>query len=303
MIWQIHIKAFSAYLRLEKGLSDHSVEAYIHDVKKLEQFIEGTGSSLPLKEIDAETIRLFLKDITELGLGATTQARILSGLKSFFNFLLLEQVIQTDPTELIEAPRVGRKLPEVLTVIEIEGLIEKFDLSKPDEIRSKAILEVLYGCGLRVSELTELKISNIHFDQEYIKVIGKGNKERLVPIGNVAIESIKDYMATVRNYIPVAPGEEDHLFLNMRGKRLSRMSIFNFIKEIAQKAGIKKIISPHTFRHSFATHLVEAGADLRSVQEMLGHSSITTTEIYTHLDRQRLREEVLSFHPRYKNSL
>ncbi len=303
MIWQIHIKAFSAYLRLEKGLSDHSVEAYIHDVKKLEQFIEGTGSSLPLKEIDTETIRLFLKDITELGLGATTQARILSGLKSFFNFLLLEQVIQLDPTELIEAPRVGRKLPEVLTVIEIEGLIEKFDLSKPDEIRSKAILEVLYGCGLRVSELTELKISNIHFDQEYIKVIGKGNKERLVPIGNVAIESIKDYMATVRNYIPIAPGEEDHLFLNMRGKRLSRMSIFNFIKEIAQKAGIKKTISPHTFRHSFATHLVEAGADLRSVQEMLGHSSITTTEIYTHLDRQRLREEVLSFHPRYKNTL
>lgn len=300
MIWQTHIKGYAAFLRLEKGLSNHSVEAYIRDVRKLQQYIESSTPITSIKQIDSENLRAFLKQLNEIGLEASSQARIVSGIKSFFHFLMEEKLIELDPSELIETPKIGRKLPEVLAVQEIENILLALDLSKPEDIRTKAIIEVLYSCGLRVSELTELKISNIHFDEEYIRIVGKGNKERLVPIGTTAIESVKDYLATVRNFIEVQHGEDDHLFLNSKGKRLSRMSIFNFIKEISLRVGIKKEVSPHTFRHSFATHLVEAGADLRSVQEMLGHSSITTTEIYTHIDRQRLKEEVLSFHPRYK---
>lgn len=300
MISQTHIKGYAAFLRLEKGLSNHSVEAYIRDVRKLQQYIESSTPIKSIKQIDSENIRDFLRQLNEIGLEASSQARIVSGIKSFFNFLIEEKLIEVDPSELIETPKIGRKLPEVLAVQEIENILLALDLSKPEDIRTKAIIEVLYSCGLRVSELTELKISNIHFEEEYIRVVGKGNKERLVPIGITAIESVKDYLATVRNFIPVQHGEDDHLFLNTKGKRLTRMSIFNFIKEISLRVGIKKEVSPHTFRHSFATHLVEAGADLRSVQEMLGHSSITTTEIYTHIDRQRLKEEVLSFHPRYK---
>ncbi len=298
--WRSHIKGFKAYLRLEKSLSKNSVDAYERDVIKLANWAENVSDQLQPARLKATDIRLFLKALNELGLSATSQARILSGIKAFYTYLVLEQIIQVDPTELIEAPRIGRKLPDVLSIEEIDAMISAIDLSKKDGHRNRAILEVLYSCGLRVSELVDLKLSQVYFNEGFIRIIGKGNKERLVPIGSSAITWVQHYIQQTRNHLPVQSNAADALFLNLRGGKFSRMSVFSIIQNLVIQLGIKKQVSPHTFRHSFATHLVEAGADLRAVQEMLGHASITTTEIYTHLDKHRLKEEILSFHPRYK---
>jgi integrase/recombinase XerD len=300
--WQIAIKGFVNYLRLEKSLSRNSIEAYSNDVDKLRRFAEMQSSPISPTEIRADDVRAFLSFITDLGLSANSQSRIISGLKSFYNYLLLEKSIKTDPMELIDTPRIGRKLPDVLSVEEMDRILAAIDLSKSEGTRNRAMLELLYSCGLRVTELVETKISLLHASEGFLRVIGKGNKERLVPIGSVALQWIDHYRAQTRNHQIIKQGHEDFLFLNRRGSKLTRMSVFNIIREHVQIAGIKKHVSPHSFRHSFATHLVEAGADLRAVQEMLGHASITTTEIYTHLDRHRLREEILNFHPRYMKS-
>jgi integrase/recombinase XerD len=285
---------------LEKSLSDHSVEAYLHDVTKLTQYLqvvnqEKNPASLTLKDLQA-----FVKWIGELGMGATTQARIISGIRSFYKYLLTEQLITIDPSTLLEAPKTRRKLPDTLSFEEIETLIGAIDLSSPEGTRNKAILETMYSCGLRVSELIGLKISCLYLDIGFIRVIGKGDKERLVPIGTDAIKCIKIYKDTVRSHQAVSEKNQDILFLNRRGNALSRVMIFYIIKSLALTAGITKVISPHTFRHSFATHLIEGGADLRAVQEMLGHESITTTEIYTHLNRDFLRDTLQQFHPAFK---
>ena len=297
-VWHSYINGFKAFLQLEKSLSLNSVEAYIHDVEKLTQFIEFTHLDLPPEKIELEHLQNFLRWINELGLTARSQARIISGIKSFYQYLMLENIVLKDPTEMLESPKTGRKLPTTLSINEIELILSCIDLSSNEGKRNKAILETLYGCGLRVSELVNLKISTLFFEEGFIKVIGKGDKERLVPIGNVAQLEIKHYLQQIRSKVPLKKGNEDIVFLNRRGGKLSRVMIFHIIKELAFKAGIKKSISPHTFRHSFATHLVEGGADLRAVQEMLGHESITTTEIYTHLDRDYLRSTIIQYHPR-----
>ncbi|MEY3820277.1 MAG: site-specific tyrosine recombinase XerD [Bacteroidota bacterium] len=299
-MWEAYKKGYKAYLRLEKSLSDHSVEAYLHDVTKLTQYLlsvnqEKNPAALTLKDLQA-----FVKWIGELGMGATTQARIISGIRSFYKYLLTEQLITIDPSTLLEAPKTRRKLPDTLSFEEIELLIGAIDLSSPEGTRNKAILETMYSCGLRVSELVGLKISCLYLDIGFIRVIGKGDKERLVPIGSDAIKCIKIYKETVRSHQSVSEKNQDILFLNRRGNALSRVMIFYIIKSLATAAGITKVISPHTFRHSFATHLVEGGADLRAVQEMLGHESITTTEIYTHLNRDFLRDTLQQFHPAFK---
>ncbi len=299
-IWNSYINGFKAYLQLEKSLSANSVDAYLHDVTKLTQFMESIGLNVGPDKLELFHFQLFLKWITELGMTSSSQARVISGLKAFYRYLLLENMVSADPTANIDSPRKGLKLPVTLSVGEIDQLIGRLDLSKPEEKRNKAMLETLYGCGLRVSELINLKISNLFFQEGFIKVTGKGDKERLVPIGGVARKEILFYLANLRPGIPVKKGQEDVLFLNRRGKGLSREMVFTIIKRLATQTGIKKKISPHTFRHSFATHLVEGGADLRAVQEMLGHESITTTEIYTHLDRDYLRSTVIQFHPRNK---
>jgi integrase/recombinase XerD len=299
-MWEAYKKGYKAYLRLEKSLSDHSVEAYLHDVTKLTEYLqivnqEKNPAALTLKDLQA-----FVKWIGELGMGATTQARIISGIRSFYKYLLTEQLITIDPSTLLEAPKTRRKLPDTLSFEEIELLIGAIDLSSPEGTRNKAILETMYSCGLRVSELVGLKISGLYLDIGFIRVIGKGDKERLVPIGSDAIKCIKIYKETVRSHQSVSEKNQDILFLNRRGNALSRVMIFYIIKSLATAAGITKVISPHTFRHSFATHLVEGGADLRAVQEMLGHESITTTEIYTHLNRDFLRDTLQQFHPAFK---
>ena len=299
-MWEAYKKGYKAYLQLEKSLSDHSVEAYLHDVTKLTQYLqvvsqEKNAGSLTLKDLQA-----FVKWIGELGMGATTQARIISGIRSFYKYLLTEQLITIDPSTLLEAPKTRRKLPDTLSFEEIEQLIGAIDLSSPEGTRNKAILETMYSCGLRVSELVGLKISCLYLDIGFIRVIGKGDKERLVPIGSDAIKCIKIYKDRVRSHQSVSEKNQDILFLNRRGNALSRVMIFYIIKSLATAAGITKVISPHTFRHSFATHLVEGGADLRAVQEMLGHESITTTEIYTHLNRDFLRDTLQQFHPAFK---
>jgi integrase/recombinase XerD len=300
MNWLIAQRGFLNYLRLEKSLAANSLEAYAADVVKLQRFAEmSLGGKSPVA-ITLDDVRGFLSMLHELGIAPTSQARIISGLKSFYGYLLLEKEIKTDPLELIDTPRVGRHLPDVLSVSEMDEILGAIDLSKPEGTRNRAMLEMLYSCGLRVSELIDVRISCLHATEGFLRVIGKGNKERLVPIGSTALQWIVYYREQTRNHQPIKPGQDDYLFLNRRGSKLSRMMVFNIIREQVQKSGIQKQISPHTFRHSFATHLVEAGADLRAVQEMLGHASITTTEIYTHLDRQRLREEVMMFHPRYK---
>jgi len=296
--WKIYIQGFKSYLTLEKSLSGNSIEAYEHDVYKLVQFLEAQKYSLSPKEIELKHLQEFLKWVNELGMSATTQARVISGIKSFYKYLLLENELNNDPTTLLEAPKLGRKLPDTLNIEEINKLIDAIDLSLPEGQRNKAMLETLYSCGLRVSELVNLKISNLFFEDEFIKVTGKGDKERLVPIGSVAIKQISIYRNEVRNHMPIKKEAEDVLFLNRRGGKLSRVMVFTIIKNLAIKIGLKKSISPHTFRHSFATHLIEGGADLRAVQEMLGHESITTTEIYTHLDRAFLRDAIIRFHPR-----
>jgi integrase/recombinase XerD len=296
--WKADIAGFKTYLRLEKSLSGNSVEAYIHDVEKLCQYLDYNKNPATASELKTADIRGFIQWISELGMTATTQSRILSGLRAFYRYLLLENVVNHDPTELIDGPKTPRHLPDTLDVEEIERLMEAIDRSTPDGERNRAMLEVLYGCGLRVSELVELKISRIHPEESFISVIGKGDKERLIPIGSTALKHIALYRENVRPHVAPKKGEEDILFLNKFGKRLSRVMVFMIIKKLAVLAGIKKTISPHTFRHSFATHLVEGGADLRAVQEMLGHASITTTEIYTHVDRRFLKEQVMMFHPR-----
>lgn len=298
MNWKVYIQGFKSFLQLEKSLSKNSVEAYLHDVDLLMRFLELKKYSLVPKDLELNHLQDFLKWINELGMSAHSQARIISGIKSFYKYLLLENVLNHNPTELIEAPKLGRKLPDTLSLDEINKIIEAIDLSTPEGQRNKAILETLYSCGLRVSELVNLKISNLYFNDEFIKVVGKGDKERLVPIGSVAIKQITIYKNEIRSHIAVKKEHEDVLFLNRRGAKLSRVMVFTIIKQLAFKIGLKKHISPHTFRHSFATHLIEGGADLRAVQEMLGHESITTTEIYTHLDRDYLRQAIIQFHPR-----
>ena len=298
MDWRSAIKGFQAYLKLERSLSENSIEAYSRDIEKLYQYTDIQTPKINPESITLTDLRQFVVWATELGMIPSSQARILSGIKSFYKYLLMEDMIKSDPSELLESPKIQRKLPDTLSIEEINKLIDAIDVSKPEGGRNKAILEVLYGCGLRVSELTELKLSNLYLDIEFIKVTGKGSKERLVPIGGSAVKALKIWLENIRVHIPIKKGEEDLVFLNRRGTRLSRIYIFLLIKQLAELTGINKTISPHTFRHSFATHLVEGGADLRAVQEMLGHESITTTEIYTHLDREYLKGTIISYHPR-----
>jgi len=298
-MWEPYKKGYRAYLQLEKSLADNSVEAYAADIEKLTQFLQAEHITKNPPDIDAKDLQRFLRWITELGMTATSQARILSGLRSFYKYCLLEQISKTDPTLLLESPKLKRSLPDVLSFDEIESIIGAIDLSKPEGERNKAILETMYSCGLRVSEVVNLRISALYLDIGFIRVIGKGDKERLIPIGQAAIKQVKLYHDLSRVHIPIKAGNEDILFLNRRGSKLSRVMIFLMLKELVKKTGITKNISPHTFRHSFATHLVEGGADLRAVQEMLGHESITTTEIYTHLDREFLRNTLQQFHPSF----
>lgn len=292
---ELSIQLYKQYLKLERSLSPKTVEAYLHDIEKLNDFL---GGRKKLEDVKLEDLQDFLASLYDDKISARSQARIISGLKSFYKFMLFDHKITHDPTELLDAPKIGRHLPEVLSIPEIEAILNGIDLSKPEGHRNKAIIEVMYGCGLRVSEVVNLRISNLYFRDNYIRIIGKGDKERLVPIGQTAQNAILLYMEGVREHIKIKKGEEDFVFLNRRGARLTREMIFMMIKQAAEAAGITKTISPHTFRHSFATHLVEGGADLRAVQEMLGHESITTTEIYTHLDRSYIKSIIEQYHPR-----
>ena len=292
------MNGFKGYLQLERSLSPNSIESYLRDTQMLSRFITERELKLAPEAVTHDVLEEFLGWVYESGLGARSQARVLSGIKAFYKYLLIENIINKDPTELIDGPRVGQKLPEFLTVDEINLLIAAVDRSKPEGERNKAIIETLYSCGLRVSELVNLQISTTYLDIGFVKVLGKGNKERIVPMGSSAIKQIIIYKESYRNHQTIQHGNEDYLFINKRGTKLSREMIFLIIKDLVKKTGLKKTISPHTFRHSFATHLIDGGADLRAVQEMLGHSSITTTEIYTHLDRDYLRSAILQFHPR-----
>ncbi|HEY8513296.1 MAG TPA: site-specific tyrosine recombinase XerD [Cyclobacteriaceae bacterium] len=300
-IWDVHIKHFGDFLRVERSLAANSVEAYLHDVGLLKQFAQSRRPKLTPLTIKTADVRDFLQFLNELGIGASSQARILSGLKSFCRYLVDEALIDRNPTDLIEGPRLGRKLPEPLDYHEIVRMLEAIDLSTPEGTRNRAMLEVLYSSGLRVSELVTLQLNNLHFDAGLLRVVGKGNKERLVPIGREAIKFVRIYIEQVRGRTPHKPpqkGHESYVFLNRNGRGMTRVMVFTIIRNLANAIGLKKSISPHTFRHSFATHLIEGGADLRAVQEMLGHESITTTEIYTHLDRDYLKQVVREFHPR-----
>jgi integrase/recombinase XerD len=299
-MWEPYKKGYKAWLQLEKSLSENSVEAYLRDIDKLTQFLEASRSMRSPEAIELKDLQAFLQWIGQLGLEPASQARVLSGIRSFYKYCYIEQIVKKDPTTLLESPRLKRALPDVLSFEEIETIIGQIDLSKQEGGRNKAILETMYSCGLRVSEVVNLRISSLHLDLGFIRVIGKGDKERLVPIGTSAMKYIRIYQHDIRVHMPLKPGNEDILFLNRRGSKLSRVMIFLMLKELVRQAGIEKNISPHTFRHSFATHLVEGGADLRAVQEMLGHESITTTEIYTHLDREYLRETLHRFHPAFK---
>ena len=299
-MWEAYKKGYKAYLQLEKSLSENSVEAYLHDIEKLTSFLADKQGVQTPADVSLKHLEGFVQWIHEMGMTVASQARIISGLRSFYKYCLVEQLVTADPTLMLEAPKTTRKLPDVLSFEEIELIIASLDLSKPEGGRNKAIFETMYSCGLRVSELVNLRLSNLFMDVGFIKVLGKGDKERLVPIGGDAIKYIQLYRNNIRNHIAIQAGEEDIVFLNRRGHRLSRVMIFLILKNLVKKAGIEKNISPHTFRHSFATHLVEGGADLRAVQEMLGHESITTTEIYTHLDREFLRTTLHQFHPAFK---
>ena len=295
--WDSYIKGFKSYLKLERSLSEASIEAYIHDIEKLVSFLNINNLKLSPLQIELNHLRDFVHFIAELGIAPASQARIISGLKAFFKYLLMEDLIDTSPANLLETPKIGRKLPDVLDLEDIENLIKAIDLSSPEGHRNRSIIETLYSCGLRVSELTQLKISNIYFDEGFIRVIGKGDKERLVPIGDEALKQIKYYINHYRITLKIKASAIDHLYLNRRGGNISRQMIFLMLKDLALKAGLHKNIYPHIFRHSFATALVEGGADLRAVQQMLGHESITTTEIYTHIDRNYLSSIIKEFHP------
>jgi len=298
MNWESEINGFKNYLKVEKGLSDNSIHAYITDLYKLVQFLEEKNYELGAENIKLDHLKEMIEWVNNRGISPRTQARIISGIKSFYKYLMIEEKIEKDPTALLETPKVGRKLPEILSVEEIDTIINAVDTKKPEGQRNKAILETLYSCGLRVSELIELKISNLFFESGFIKIEGKGSKERLVPISTKAIKEINLYLSEYRRNLRIHPEHEDILFLNRRGKKLSRVMIFTIIKNITQKLGIERNISPHTFRHSFATHLIDGGANLRAVQEMLGHESIITTEIYTHLDKEYLKNTIIQYHPR-----
>ncbi len=298
MDWSSSLKGYKAYLKLERSLSINSIDGYLHDVGKLQQFFEAHGMHISPLQVEPEHLKGLVKWCTELGMHARSQARMISGLKSFFKYLVLENLIRTDPSEQIEAPKLGRKLPDTLALTDILKIMDSMDVSTDHGARNKAIIETLFSCGLRVSELCNLKISNLHLNAGFINVIGKGNKERLVPAGRAVKAAIENYIDTIRVHVSIKEGEQDIIFLNKHGKRLSRVMVFLMIKEAVAMAGIKKRVSPHTFRHSFATELIERGADLRAVQEMLGHESITTTEIYTHLDRDYLRQVITEHHPR-----
>lgn len=299
-MWLPYKKGFKAYLQLEKSLSDHSVEAYLRDLDHLTRYLLEIDEAMSPEAVTLKELQGFIKWIGELGMTASSQARMISGIKAFYKYCLMESICKNDPTVLLEAPKLKRALPDVLSFEEIENMINQIDLSRPEGARNKAILETMYSCGLRVSEVVGLKISHLYHDLGFIRVTGKGDKERLIPIGANAIKFITIYKNQVRVHTQPTKGNEDILFLNKKGSKLSRIMIFYIIKDLALKAGIKKTVSPHTFRHSFATHLVEGGADLRAVQEMLGHASITTTEIYTHLDREFLRKTLEQFHPGYR---
>ena len=298
MNWESEISEFKNYLKLEKGLSDNSIHAYVTDLYKLVQYLRDHGFNDGPEYVTLAQLKDLMEWVNGRGISPRTQARIISGIKSFYKFLLIEEKVEKDPTALLEAPRVGRKLPEILTVEEIDTVINAVDTRKPEGQRNKAILETLYSCGLRVSELIDLKISNLFFESGFVKIEGKGNKERLVPISTKAIKEINLYLGEYRRTLKIHPSHEDILFLNRRGKKLSRVMIFTIIKNITKKLNIAKNISPHTFRHSFATHLIDGGANLRAVQEMLGHESIITTEIYTHLDKEYLKNTITQYHPR-----
>jgi integrase/recombinase XerD len=296
MSWETSIKGFKSYLQIERSLSDNSVQAYIRDVKKFANY--AIAIKLSELKVTRTDISNFLAQINKKNISSRSQARIISGIKAFYKYLIMEDYLKINPTELIESPKIGLKLPDTLSLIEIDKLIAAVDLSNKQGERNRAILETLYSCGLRVSELTNLQLSNIHFKEGYLKVTGKGDKERLAPIGGRAIKYLTIYINEVRNHQEIKKGNEDFVFLNNRGAKLTRVMIFLIIQKLTEKIGLKKKISPHTFRHSFATHLIEGGADLRAVQEMLGHESITTTEIYTHLDNEYLRSNIIQFHPR-----
>ena len=297
MNWNTYIKSFQSYLKIERGLSKNTVANYTFDLERLSKFMVENEISISPEKINEETIQQFIYAVSK-EVNARSQARIISGLKSFFSYLIFEDYRTDNPMELIEAPRLGRKLPDTLSIDDIDNLIAAIDLSTPEGERNRAILETLYGCGLRVSEITSLKISDLFFDEGFIKITGKGNKQRFVPIANATQKYIELYKDTIRNHMTIVKGYEDTLFLNRRGKQLTRAMIFTIIKTLAIKINLQKNISPHTLRHSFATHLLENGADLRSIQMMLGHESITTTEIYVHLDRKHLTQIINSFHPR-----
>ena len=294
--WNRYIKEFVSYLKIEKGLAENSIFAYQNDVAKLHDFSVSIDKNA--EQISYNDLKLFIAALYDLGLSARTQARIISGIKQFYGYLLLENYITIDPSELLDQPKIGRKLPEVLTIEEIDRLIDALDMSKTESHRNKAIIETLYSCGLRVSELVNLRFSDLFFEEGFIRVIGKGNKERLVPVSASVEKEISIYNDHIRRHQNIKKGDENVVFLNRRGGKLTRVMIFTIIKDLAERISLQKTISPHTFRHSFATHLLEGGANLRAIQEMLGHESITTTEIYTHLDQRYLKEAILSFHPR-----
>lgn len=300
MNWEVYIKGFRSYLRLEKSLSIHSIDAYVHDVNLLRSFLAEKELSLSPESIRHEHIMMLLESITDKSLMATSQARIISGIRAFYKYLLSENITDADPCSLIETPRLGKRLPDTLSVQEIDDMISSIDRSLPEGERNMAILEIMYSSGLRVSEVVSLKISDIFFDEGYLRITGKGDKERLVPANRKALDAIRLYIDHHRCHLDIQKDAIDIVFLNRRGKKLSRVMVFYIIKDAAFKAGIRKTVSPHTLRHSFATHLVEAGADLRAVQEMLGHESITTTEVYTHLGASYLRNAILDHHPRLK---
>tara|TARA_B110000305_G_scaffold209585_1_gene242636 strand:+ start:24440 stop:25345 length:906 start_codon:yes stop_codon:yes gene_type:complete len=294
--WSRYINEFVSYLKIEKGLSANSILAYQNDVNKLLNYC--SEQELKVKDVEYRHLQTFITELYDLGLSARSQARIISGIKQFFSYLIIENLITLDPSEILEQPRIGRKLPEVLSIEEVDALIAAIDLSRKEGQRNRAILEVLYSCGLRVSELTNLKFTDLFYDEGFIRVIGKGNKERLVPLSKSVEIEIDAYKKDFRSKLEIKPGHENFIFLNRRGKQLTRVMIFVIVKDLAQRIELQKVISPHTFRHSFATHLIEGGANLRAIQDMLGHESIITTEIYTHLDQSFLKDAILSFHPR-----
>ena len=297
MSWNVYIRGYQNYLQIEKSLSKNTVDGYCRDIKKLNNFFNGNDDKKKIEDVNYQDFQNYLSYLNDLKINARSQSRVISSMRSFFKFLILEKIIKENPTELLENPKTGKKLPEFLTIEEIELLVNQIDRSKKEGERNLAIIEVLYGCGLRVTELIELKISEIYWEEGFIRIIGKGNKERLVPLGKIASKHLKIYLNEIRVQQKVKDLFVDHVFINKNGSKISRVMIFKIVKKLTEKAGIQKNISPHSLRHSFATHLVQGGADLRSVQEMLGHQSITTTEIYTHLDKNYLKQAILDHHP------